>query len=89
MSTLQLGAFVIASAVRALSPEGTRVLIGSLDGTGYLYNIWSKQELAVLRGHRQLVRAASFSPNGRRIVTASDDYTVRVWTADGKESGGC
>jgi len=86
MSNLQLGPFVIASAV-GLSPEGTRVLIGSLDGTVSVFNIWSKQELAVLRGHQRLVRAASFSPNGARIVTASDDYTVRVWSADGKELG--
>ena len=37
---------------------------------------------------RARLRAASFSPDGRRIVTASDDKTARVWDAEsGKPVG--
>ena len=37
---------------------------------------------------RRAVYAASFSPDGRRIVTASDDETARVWDAEsGKPVG--
>src|SRR5262249_6400801 len=32
-----------------------------------------------LAGHEGEVRGAAFSPDGRRLVTGSDDRTVRVW----------
>jgi WD40 repeat protein len=38
--------------------------------------------LAVLRGHDDMVLGASFSPDGSRIVTASQDRTARIWNAN-------
>jgi WD40 repeat protein len=37
--------------------------------------------LATLSGHTGYVQAASFSPDGRRIVTASADQSARLWNA--------
>jgi WD40 repeat protein/formylglycine-generating enzyme required for sulfatase activity len=46
----------------------------------------SGRELAVLRGHEDSVLRAVFSPDGKRIVTASFDNTARLWdAASGKE----
>lgn len=39
-----------------------------------------QREIATLQGHTRTVRTASFSPDGRRIVTASEDGSARVWT---------
>ena len=34
---------------------------------------------AILRGHTDEVRSVSFSPDGKTIVSASFDHTVRIW----------
>ena len=39
------------------------------------------QELRQLTGHTDVVNSAAYSPDGRHIVTASDDQTARIWDA--------
>ena len=41
----------------------------------------AQRERLVLHGHEDWVYAAGFSPNGARIVSGSEDNTVRVWDA--------
>jgi WD40 repeat protein len=42
-------------------------------------------ETNVIQGHEKIVRSASFSADGQRIVTASGDSTARVWNLQGRE----
>jgi WD40 repeat protein len=40
----------------------------------------------ILKGHTELVSSADFSPDGKKVVTASRDETARIWDAEtGKE----
>ncbi len=39
--------------------------------------------LAVLKGHTDWDLSAAFSPDGTRIVTTSNDGTIRLWDSDG------
>jgi WD40 repeat protein/tRNA A-37 threonylcarbamoyl transferase component Bud32 len=52
--------------------------------TDRVVRIWDAatgEELRVLKGHSSRVASASFSADGRRIVTASWDKTARAWDA--------
>ena len=44
-----------------------------------------KTEIAetVLRGHSSAVSSVAFSPDGKKIVTGSEDHSARIWNADG------
>jgi hypothetical protein len=63
----------------AFSPNGARIVSGSVDQTVRVWDAASGAELMVLRGHEGQVNAAAFSPDGARIVSGSWDQTVRVW----------
>ena len=60
------------------SPDGSRIVTASRDGTARLWEA-SGRSLKALRGHTGWVYSAIFSGDGTRIVTASSDKTARVW----------
>ena len=55
------------------------MVTASVDRTARLWDAASGKELAVLQGHKDPVRSAAFSPDGAKVVTASDDGTARIW----------
>lgn len=62
----------------ALSPSGLTAATTKGD-VAQLWDASTGKLLHMLAGHRSLVTDAEFSPNGRELVTVSDDNTGRVW----------
>ena len=46
-----------------------------------MWDAKSGAEVLTLKGHTGIVDSASFSPDGSRIVTGSNDQTAKVWDA--------
>jgi hypothetical protein len=66
------------------SSDGRRLACSGAgsDGTVKIWDPDTEQETATLRGHRDQLTAVSWSPDGRRLASASYDGTVRLWDAD-------
>ncbi len=77
----------------SFSPDGSRILTASEDwtddersvarktGEARLWDAVTGQMMGAPMRHDDPVKRASFSPDGTRIVTASQDGTARIWDA--------
>lgn len=64
----------------AVSPDGTRIVSGSNDGTLRVWSVETGEELLLLGGLIGPVAKVAFSPNGNE-VSCSDHNTVTVWNS--------
>ncbi|KAG1750800.1 ribosome biogenesis protein Sqt1 [Suillus lakei] len=60
-------------------PRGTILLAGSNDSTVWLWQLPSGNTMQVFAGHSGPVQCGEFTPDGKRIVTASEDGTLMYW----------
>src|SRR5207302_1987451 len=72
----------------AWSPDGKRLLSGSLDRSAKLWDAASSalvkefkgyKEKEADKGHRDGVFCVAFTPDGNTIVSGSSDHTVKFW----------
>ena len=65
----------------AFSPDGATLASANWDGTLYLWNAVTGEQLFTLEGHKGGVRSIAFSPDGKTVASGSNDKTVRLWDA--------
>jgi WD40 repeat protein len=65
----------------AWSPDGTRLLTTSDDGTVRIWDAATGQPQLTLTDHTDGVSGGAWSPDGTRLLTTSYDGTVRIWDA--------
>jgi WD40 repeat protein len=76
----QIATFTRAgSGMAAFSPDGRLVAIPDNNTVVVRDANTGEREDRIFQGHSAAVQSVAFSADGRRIVTASDDRTARVW----------
>ncbi|MBO0765403.1 MAG: caspase family protein [Hyphomicrobiaceae bacterium] len=67
----------------AFSPDGKKLISGSVDQSAMIWDVERATPLHRLKGHPDYISALAFTPDGARAVTASGK-TLRLWrVADG------
>ena len=64
----------------AFTPDGRRIVSASLDGALRLWDLATRQSVAVLSGHEGAVRDVAVNRQGTLVLSGGDDRTARLWS---------
>jgi WD40 repeat protein/serine/threonine protein kinase len=61
------------------SPDGHWIASGDQGGAIRIWDADNQNDVALLHGHTGVVLQLAFGPDGRQLVSVSDDRTARLW----------
>lgn len=62
----------------AVSRDGSMILCGCDDGSSYLWNVATGEQVRRFPGHTNFVYGVAIAPDGRHVASGSVDRTVRI-----------
>ncbi|KAI9357627.1 WD40-repeat-containing domain protein, partial [Zopfochytrium polystomum] len=72
----------------ALSPDGSLILVAS-EKVVQVWDVATATKCGVLEGHSDFVRWIAFSRDGKLVVTASQDCSLRTWDVQTRKEVAC
>ncbi|WP_414548851.1 NB-ARC domain-containing protein [Anabaena sp. CCY 0017] len=70
----------------ALSPDGTLLATGDMDGQIHLWQMADGKNLMTFKGHEGIIWTVAFSPDGQTVASCSFDGLIKLWDT---QTGDC
>ena len=66
----------------AVTPDGKKIVSGSVNGPLKVWDLESGECRATLEGHTSSVPGVAVTPDGKKVVSSSWDKTLKVWSLE-------